>query len=249
MKIIETLLITLILGLFLVVGVILQNKNKKKLKNISIPLVIGCFITLIFFELLPNSLKIITRTKPSPFNYLVVIGFSLLGIVIIKIIDRFSFNHNYFSKRKNVYNDNLVHTLNVTLIPIILYNIVEEIILYQKLYFNIHGCIIMLIGFCLVNIIFGYFIGESFGVKYSFKQVYIKTFLISLSSFIGGLLVVILKKYIANYEVGVLLCITMGMSIYCILFELLHLIDKKEKKKNFICIILGFVIVFIGHIF
>ena len=74
---------------------------------------------------------------------------------------------------------------------------------------------------------------------------------ISLSTFVGGLMMFVLKNSIINdFILGVLICVTLGMIIYIALFELLpKMLCSKDKKTVVFGTSLGILILFISSLF
>ena len=87
---------------------------------------------------------------------------------------------------------------------------------------------------------------------YKWNNHKIKTLLIilgvSLSTFLGGLIMFIFKDLILNDLIlGSILSITLGMLIYIIVFELVpHLNEEKNKANNILGVILGIIIFLIS---
>jgi len=70
---------------------------------------------------------------------------------------------------------------------------------------------------------------------------------ISLSTLLGGLMMIFLNNLISDLFLGILLGLTLGMLLYILLFELLpELIEEKDKKLSFLGIILGVCIFFVS---
>ena len=80
-----------------------------------------------------------------------------------------------------------------------------------------------------------------------------KTILILLSSvstFIGGVLMVSISALISEFILGILLCLTLGMLLYIVFFELLpHVLHSKNKILSIIGIIIGILIILISSMF
>ena len=74
---------------------------------------------------------------------------------------------------------------------------------------------------------------------------------ISLSTFVGGVLIFILgDHFITNNILGILLGITLGMVIYIILLEFIpHIKSLKNKKDSIIGILSGIIILLLSQLF
>lgn len=247
------LLLTLVLGLFLLVGSYLVFKYEKneKLVHFSISIAFGVMITLMFLELLPEAYELITKYKPKPFNYFALVGFSCLGIVLLKILDHFVPDHEEDHRKKNGEADNLLHIGLVSSIALMLHNVIEGMAIYSTATSSVKLGLLVSIGVGLHNIPLGMVITSTFYKHNKDKK---KTAFyvtgISLSTFIGGLLMFFMKRMINDYKLGVLLCITIGMVFYIVLFELLpHLIHEKDRKTTMIGVGSGILILLISQLF
>ena len=74
---------------------------------------------------------------------------------------------------------------------------------------------------------------------------------ISLSTFLGGVVMSILNNGVINdFVLGTLVCVTLGMIIYIALFELLpKMLCSKDKKTVIVGTSLGILILFISSLF
>ena len=74
--------------------------------------------------------------------------------------------------------------------------------------------------------------------------------LISISTFIGGLITFLNRNLLINNTIlGIFLCLTLGMLMFLVIFELLpHIIHTKNKKETLIGIIIGMMVMFISFI-
>lgn len=108
------------------------------------------------------------------------------------------------------------------------------------------------LGIGLHNVPMGMIITSAF---YKGNNNKLKTTLISiglsLSTFIGGLIMFVLKNKIVNdYMIGILISLTLGMLIYIAIIELLpQMFCKKNKKINIIGIMTGIAILVISQLF
>lgn len=245
------LLFTLLVGLFTVIGTILvfftnQNKN---FVSFSISMAFSVMIMLGLLELLPESYEIISEYIKSPYSVFVIIIGIIIGITILKTLDNFIPDHGHDHVHDKEHKRNLFHVGIVTSVALIIHNILEGMTLYNTLETSLKAGIMMCIGIGLHNIPIGMVIASTFYKKTKNK---LKTLMISiglsLSTFVGALLAVILKGITTNEFIeGVLLSITLGMIIYITLFELLkQVIEIKNKKIRYGGIIVGIIILLIS---
>lgn len=244
MNSVVALILCLLVGLFLLVGLIFVFKTKKDLKLIdfSIALAFSVLITLGFLEILPESLELVSSKLNNTISYILVFVLAIVGIAILKIIDIFVPNHSHSgNSSKNV----LKHIAVITTVAIFIHNIIEGMALYSSFIISFKTGIIFSIGISLHNIALGLLIGT--GVYHSNKSKR-KTFnfmlVLALSTFVGSLIMSIFNVYLENNVLlGAILSLTLGMIVYITVIELLPLIiNTKNKKITSIGIISGLLI-------
>ena len=71
--------------------------------------------------------------------------------------------------------------------------------------------------------------------------------LVVLSTFIGGLLMLLISNLLNEFVMGILICITLGMLLYIIIFELIpHILHSKNKLLSIIGIVIGVLVILIS---
>ena len=101
----------------------------------------------------------------------------------------------------------------------------------------------MMLGVGLHNIPLGIEIGATMQEDLHKKKNMIYVLLLSLSSLIGGLIVLLFGE-ISEYYLGYIIALTMGMCLYITVFELLpETIMHIHKKETLLGIIVGLLIV------
>ena len=245
------LLYTLLVGLFTVLGstLILFTNNNKKFVDFSISMAFGVMIMLGLLELLPESYEIISEQIKTPYNIIVLIIGVVIGIELLKILDKFVPDHGHDHKHDKDHKRNLYHIGIISSVALVLHNFIEGITLYNTLATSFKAGLIMCFGIGLHNIPIGMVITSTFYKKNKSK---LKTLLISLgislSTFVGGLAALSLKSFTENaFLEGVLLAVTLGMIIYITLFELINQVKEiKDKKIRYGGIIIGIIIILIS---
>jgi len=232
------LILVLLFGLTILLGTVIVLINHKKwISELSLGMAFSVIILLLVFELLPEALE--------HSNYFTVISFSLLGIIMIKILDLFIPEHEHSESSSHIY-----HIGIITSIALVLHNLIEGMALYSTLTSSTKLGILIGIGIGLHNIPMGMVIGNAIYDKtQSFGKTIIVSLLISLSTFIGGLFTYLFSNLINDYVMGILLSITIGMLIYMVLFELLHHLCHQNKKNSIIGVIIGILIFLISLLF
>jgi len=223
------LLITLLFGLPILLGtiVILFCKSSKKLTELSISMAFGVLLFLIFLELIPETLE--------KLDYLNLLFFGLTGVLLLKGLDHFIPEH-YHSKDKH----HISHIGFMSALALLLHNLIEGLALYTTLNTNITMGILIGIGVGLHNIPMGMIIGSTLKeANYSSMKIIVISLLVSLSTFLGGLLAYFFQNIITDYVLGIFLAITLGMLVYIVFFELLEHMHHQKKENNILGIMIG----------
>ncbi len=249
------ILLTLFVGLFILIGSIcgIYTKNNKKLTDFSISIAFGVLIGLSILEILPEAFGILNEQLGVFRGICSLIVLILIGIIILKILDIFvpfhehEQHHNHKHKSEECHNSHLHHIGIVSSIAIMIHNIIEGMSLYIITKGNIVSGILLFFGIGLHNIPMGLVISSTLiSSKYSKKKVLNLSLIVSISTFIGGLIMLILGG-INELAEGILLSLTLGMTIYISIFELLHQIYHSKDKK--ICktgIVMGLILLLIS---
>lgn len=215
------LILTLLTGLFILLGslIVIKSKNKEKIVDFSISLGFTVMLGLILLELLPEAMIHLN-------NYIYVILFIALGLLLLKILDIFIPEHN----------ENLNHLGIVSSIALIIHNLIEGIAILGVTLTEIHLGILLSIGVGLHNIPMGMIITTS--IKNNKRLIILP--LLALSTLIGGLLASISTIFVNEFILGIFLAITLGMLLYISIFELL---PKMKNKPNILGIIIGIILI------
>lgn len=240
------LIATLVLGIFIIFGAFIIHvfKNKDKFLLVSLGMAFGVMMMLIFVELLPEVYEIFTSKWSILEAILIIVSLSLVGLFLLKFLDRFIPDHDDEDEE-----DHLIHIGIVSSIAIIIHSIIEGMAVYNTITTSLSLGIILSIGVGLHNIPLGMIISSTFykSIK-NRKKSNILIIVISLSTFIGGLIMV-LFNFTNELAIGILLSITIGMLIYINIIEILpKLLKLKDKKTVLISTIVGIIVLFISHL-
>ena len=242
------LIITLIVGLFTFLGslIIIFIKNNKKIVDFSISIGFGVLFALIILELIPETLELIQTKFMVVSSIITVIVLGALGIIILKMLDKFVPNHD--SDNKN----NLIHIGVMTSIALIIHNLLEGMAIYTSLSSSLKFGTILGVGVALHNIPLGMSITSLFyNNGKNNKKAILMSLLVSLSTFIGGVITFIFAGAILNeFYRGIILSITLGMLIYIVLFELLpHMVENKNKNNVVLGMLIGITLLILSTFF
>lgn len=242
------LFLTFLLGLFIMIGTIISFFIKKQAKVLDFifAFALSLLSMLVIIDLLP---EIIEHLKISHI-YLFLI-FSMLGLLIFKVIDDFIPEHEDHKMTKKEIKKNYVHIGLLATIALIIHNIVEGMAIYLTASADISLGISMSIGVGLHNIPLGIIITTTLTMSDAKPSKYFLLLgSLFISSFIGGFIPYALNLHTVNdLIIGSLLSLTLGMLLYIIIFELWPKVSKtKNKKITIIGIITGVILLLLSFL-
>ncbi len=238
------LLITLGLGIFIIVGALITflSKNNKNFVYFSISLAFAVMVMLMFVDLIPEVKEIFISEFGFGLGIFIALIGIVAGIIILKVLDFFIPDHEGKEKEE------LSHIGLISSIALILHNIIEGMAIYTAASSSLETGLLISIGVGLHNIPLGMVIASTlYKANNNAKKTWVIILLVSLSTFVGGLIMMMLSGILVNEIIlGVLLSITLGMLIYISVFELLPKItEMKNKKIAASGIILGVILILI----
>lgn len=246
------LLMTVVVGLFILIGaaIVFLNKKTDNIIQFSISMAFGVIVALVGLELFPESYEILNENFEN-LGIILLVGFILLGIVILKLLDLFIPDHEIEDNTEESKTENLYHIGIMSSVALILHNIIEGMAIYSTASSSTELGILITIGVGLHNIPMGLIVTSTlYDWSKNKKKTLLILLVIALSTFLGGLIMHFLSSIITELLLGVLLAITMGMLIYISFFELLpELKNSKNKKVSILGIILGVLVFLISILF
>lgn len=230
------LLLTFILGIFILIGagIVFLTKNNDKFVNFSISVAFGVMTMLMILELIPETLEHLNN------NYLTFIISLLGGIIILKLLDKIIPHHKHdFSNHEN--HMHLNHISMVSSIALFLHNIIEGMAVYSTSISSHKLGLLVSIGVGMHNIPMGMVIASTYQkANNNVKKTIFVLLLISLSTFLGGVLMGMFGGLIDDKMIGVLLGLTLGMLVYIVILELFpQILHTKDKKTTIMGVLLG----------
>jgi ZIP family zinc transporter len=232
------LFITFLFGMTILIGfiLVLVLKDNTKISELSISIGFTVLLYLILLELAPEVFEYLT--------YMEALFYTILGIVILKLLDLFIPEHEHNKTEK--------HTLHISLIAsiaLMIHNVIEGMALFTSLNNDIHLGLMMCIGVGLHSIPMGMVIASTLeDSKYSKIKIFLIGLLISLSTVLGAFIINLFGN-VTDYALGIMLSITLGMVIYIALFELLDHMKHQNKKNNLTGLVIGTIIFLISMLF
>ncbi len=232
-----SLILSLLVGFFILIGSLISifYKDNKKFTDFSISIAFGVIVGLIVLEILPETFEILNGEIGIIRSIVAIIILILIGIIMLKILDLFIPHHEHEahvnSKSIKEHNSHLHHIGLISSFAIIIHNIIEGMSLYVVTNSSLSSGIFLFIGIGLHNIPMGLVIASTLIASNYTKAKTLKlSLVVSLSTFLGGIIMAILGGVRALTS-GILLGLTLGMLIYILIFELLHQIYHMKDKK------------------
>lgn len=241
------IILTVVAGLFFLIGCLIsvKVKNKDKLNSFSISLAFVIMLNLISVDLFPEVIE--NLNKYNTFTKIgIILIFTLLGILLLKVLDFFipDHHHEHHDNEKNIdeHNSHIKHIGILTLVGLVLHNIIEGFAIFGLTINDLKTGFLISLSVALHNIPLGTHIFSSIDIKKNKLLVIILT----LSSLIGGLLFLVVGD-VSTLLLSIILSITLGMIIYIAFLELLpEVIHNKKKKETKIGLLMGLIIALIA---
>lgn len=233
----KALLLTILVGLFFLIGIVITKfiKKKKELSLFSTGLAFTVMLGMILFDIIP---EISEGLKEVPTNqeWLIIIGFTALGMLLLKGLDLLVPHHHHEhhenEKNKKEHNEHLFHVGFVTCLSLMLHNCLEGISIYVTGITDFKLGLMMTLAVALHNIPLGIEVGVGLSASQHKKNTkLVSIVLLTLSSFLGAFVLMLFGHELNEVVLASLLCITFGMLIYISLFELLREIWNNRRSK------------------
>ncbi len=241
------LLITFLLGMFMIAGAVIaaRVKNKELIEQLSIAIAFGTMTALVIIELIPEALENLEGESAVLLPVCVI-----AGIIILKVLDHFIPEHDHaHGFHHNCSEQNVIHIGVVSTVAITLHNIIEGMAVYSISREGLKLGLLMALGVGIHNIPMGMIIYSTLQKEKRRK----KTVLLSLaacSTFLGGIFMKVLWNQISDMVIGLLISLTLGMIVYIILFELIpHLMHGEKKGLSLAGTILGAAVILVSSFF
>ena len=229
------LLVTFLLGLFILIGafVAFLAKKKQKITEFSLGLAFSVIVMLIILDLIPEVIEHLGISYIWLFLIFVIFGYGLL-----RILDHFVPDHHEDDKMtKKEANNNLAHIGVVSSIALVIHNIVEGMAVYSTVLSNVTAGLMLTIGIGFHNLPLGMVIATTFYQgNQKMKKGWLVLGVVTLSTLVGGFLSFFLNnQMLPEWVLGSLLSLTLGMLLFILFSELFPRIrnTRYKKERNF----------------
>ena len=137
------LLLTIVVGLFFLIGIFILNKSKDKIKTncFSLSLALVVLFGLLVFDLLPELLE----TKNILLIIPVIIGFCIITL-LDKLIPHHHHKHSDTSCDKHDHEEHLNHIGVITIIALAIHNMIEGLSLYNVTINNVKSGVLRMLA-------------------------------------------------------------------------------------------------------
>lgn len=235
------LFITFILGFFILIGALVAalSKNSKFIEHVSIAVAFGAMAALAALELAPEAAENLGADR-----IWVLFVCIAAGILLLKVLDLFVPEHHHHHRHGHdcrgeeegcCTQANVGHIGIVSAVAVTLHNVIEGMAVYSVAAGSLKVGLLMALGVGLHNIPMGMVICSTLQREKPVKKILFIS-LAALSTFAGGLAMMLLWQVITELVIGILIGLTLGMLVYIVLFELLpHLV----AEKNFLISLAG----------
>lgn len=238
------LLIVFFLGLFILLGAWIahQAEHTHAVEQMSIAIAFGTMTTLAVMELIPEAMEHLEGSSS-----LVLPVCILAGIVSLKLLDLFIPEHDHeHGFEHDCTKENVMHIGIISTIAVILHNTIEGMAVYSLTGESIHMGLMMALGVGLHNIPMGMVIYSTLQQEPKKKKMIFLS-LASLSTFFGGIMMILLWNVISDYMIGILIALTLGMLIYIVAFELIpHLMHAKNRVLSLVGTGIGIAVILVS---
>jgi ZIP family zinc transporter len=231
------ILVTLLAGLSFFVGylITLIFKKQKKLLIFSVGFAFSIIFGLVILHMIPESFELVS-------NKLLLVLFVLVGVIILKLLDKFVPDHHHSHK-----SDHMEHIGIISALALILHNVIEGTAIYTTALSDVNMGLVMALGVSFHNIPLGIQISSLIKDK---KSKLFMIVLLVLSCLFGVILINVFGLVIDVMLKGILICITIGMLLYILFAELYCEVKEHIKDKElYYGLICGLIIIVISHLF
>lgn len=242
MNLLFVFVLSIVSILFLLVGTIIvfNTHNDKKIVTFSVSLGFVVLILLGLLHLLPDAYQFFVGSYNKFVSVIMMIGFTILGFIIIYVLDKLGGHHHEHDSEEGHYN----HISIITCIFLVVHNLLEGMTIYSTALLDYNVAIMLTIGIGLHNIPLGFTLSSTYYKEHSKLETVLFISFIGISYLFGALLAYLFSDFIMGSLIfGVLLSFTFGMVLYIAINEFLpHMIKSSDKKSRNFGVILGIVL-------
>lgn len=237
------LVVTFVLGIFVLAGAAVAGlaKDGRRIRDISVAVALGAMAMLLVDDLVPEALE-----ESGELGWPLALLAVAAGILVLVALDRFLPEEHHGRAGQHHGSDGAVdhfdsglHISIATTIALIVHNVVEGMSVYSLASQSLAMSVVLGFGVGLHNVPMGMIVYS--GLRYeSTARKTVVLALAALSTFFGGLVMFALSSAVDGRVVSFMVCLTIGLLLYIICFELVpHVLHAPHKGTSALCILLG----------
>lgn len=235
------LIVTFVLGAFVLAGAAVAGfaKDAGRIRDISIAVALGAMSMLLVDDLIPEALEEVESIGWP----LAIVGVAA-GVLILVALDRFlPEGHHDFGDEDHCgehhHAESALHISIATTIALVVHNVVEGMSVYTLSAESLTMAVILGIGVGLHNVPMGMIVYSGLRDEATARKVCVLAFAV-FSTFVGGLVMFLLHSTVDERVISFMICLTIGLLLYIIVFELVpHAAHSQRKGTTVVCIVLG----------
>ncbi len=235
------LVVTLVLGAFVLAGAAVAGfaRDGERIRDISIAVALGAMTMLLIDDLIPEAL-----VEAESLGWPLAIGGVVAGVAVLVVLDRFlPDEHHSHDEHARGHDpdaaDSALHISIATTIALVVHNVVEGMSVYSLAAESLAMAMVLGIGVGLHNVPMGMIVYSGLRNESRKRKVIVLAFAV-LSTFFGGLVMLALSSSVDERVVSFMICLTIGLLLYIIVFELVpHVVHVPRKGLCVACIALG----------
>lgn len=242
------LLITLLLGVFILLGALVAtiSKDRHRAHEISTAVALGAMAMLLVQDLGPEAVE-----ATEAIGYPLAIGAMVLGFVALLVLDRFlpEAEHAHSGSHHtdtSCDHEDVLHISIVATLAIAIHNVVEGMSVCGIASASVSTALLLAIGVGIHNIPMGMLIYDGVRDERRPRKIIILG-IAALSTFVGGILMAILSQSVNEAAVLFVVCLTIGLLLYIIVMELIpYAFRSHHKGATVLCVLIGAALVLVS---
>ena len=235
------LVVTFVLGVFVLAGAAVAGfaKDAGRIRDVSISVALGAMAMLLIDDLVPEAIEEVGSIGWP----LTLLGVGL-GVLVLVGLDRFlPEGHHDFGDEdhcgEHSHEESALHISIATTIALVVHNIVEGMSVYSLSSESLTMAVVLGIGVGLHNVPMDMIVYSGLRDEATKRKVVVMGFAVRSTVF-GGLVMYALSWAVDERIVSFMVCLTIGLLLYIIVFELVpHVAHTQRRGVAVACIVLG----------
>ena len=235
------LLITLILGIFILLGALISHASKdgNMAREVSAAVALGAMVALLVLDLGPEAVE-----ATEEIGFPLALGAIAVGFAILVVLDKFlpESQHTHGASHDHGHScnhDDALHISIAATIAIAIHNVVEGMSVCGIAAQSTETALLLALGVGIHNSPMGMLIYAGVRDEGTYRKVTIVG-VAALSTFVGGLVMFFLSQAVSEAFILLVVCLTIGLLLYIVVMELIpHAVRAYHKPLVCGCAVLG----------